>query len=199
MFARSISAAKPMGQPLPLMSLSMRLTSQRSSPKANPTTGKKGRESLSFGASCPGIGKMVRVLKAVTSPRNMSDLSVVITESKVSTNRSEEIETRIGELAAGSTKEPVEKIWALLAASCPLEEFRLSASPPLIAPFRRITPSPRRYSLPLTPAESKVAISLYIFTAPSIRCMARAAPVPSPNLRSRSRMGRIPKRSKKVR
>jgi hypothetical protein len=52
----------------------MRLTSQRSSPKANPTMGKKGRESLSFGASSPGIGKMVRVLKAVTNPRSMSYL-----------------------------------------------------------------------------------------------------------------------------
>jgi hypothetical protein len=59
--------------------------------------------------SLPGTGKMVRVLKAVTNPRNMSDLSVVITKSGVSANQCEDTETRIAELAAGRRQQAEKK------------------------------------------------------------------------------------------
>jgi len=46
--------------------------------------------------------------------------------------------------------------------------------------------------LSLTPALSKVAISQRIFTAPSMTCIASAAPVPSPSRISRSSKGCMP-------
>jgi hypothetical protein len=60
-----------MGQPPPLITLLMRLTAQRSNPRARPTRGKKGREPLCIGAPCPGKGKMVKVRNAVINPRSM--------------------------------------------------------------------------------------------------------------------------------
>jgi len=68
--------------------------------------------------SLPGTGKMVRVLKAVTNPRNMSDLSVVIRESGVSANRCEDTETRIAELAAGRRQQAEKKELMRKTASC---------------------------------------------------------------------------------
>ena len=80
-------AATPVGQPpVPLIRVLIRLKSQRRNPSAAPTTGKKGKESLWLDVSLPGMGKMVSVRKAVTNPRNMFDLLVVITKSGVSAN-----------------------------------------------------------------------------------------------------------------
>jgi hypothetical protein len=67
-----------MGQPpLPLIKIVIRLRAQRSIPSIAPTTGKKGKESLWMDVSLPGTGKMVRVLKAVTSPRSMLVLTKI--------------------------------------------------------------------------------------------------------------------------
>jgi hypothetical protein len=69
---RSMIAAIPMGQPpLPSIKVLIRLIAQRRNPRARPTKGKKGKELLWMDVSLPGTGKMVRVLKAVTSPRSM--------------------------------------------------------------------------------------------------------------------------------